>query len=192
MKLGRSTEMTDPRPRSERGAIAIMFSLLVITIIGITAIAVDLSTFSQRKQALWNTTDSASLAGVSQLPDDYQAAAAVAIDFALRNGPTLDAADIEVTYRCVVGDRDGDGLPDLGDIPAACDPGPDVSLSDWVCDNELCYALCFPADGDVCNTIVVGGTDVVDFAFAGVLGINEGVTSVASAAYDLAWKIMLV
>ena len=182
MKPGPSTAMTDLRPGGERGAIAILFSLLVITILGITALAVDLSTFSQRKQALWNTTDAAALAGVSQLPGDYEAAAALAIEFALRNNPDLNPSDVNVTYRCVIGDRDGDGLPDLGDIPAACDPGPDVSLGDWVCDGDLCYAPCFPADGDVCNTIVVGGTDVVDFAFAGVLGINEGVTSVVSAA----------
>jgi hypothetical protein len=161
-----------------------LFTLLIVAMIGVTAIAVDLTTFSQEKQELYNTTDASALAGVSQLPEDYLGAANMARDFAIRNNPDLVAADIEISYRCVVGDRNGDGQPDPEDVPAACDPGPDTPITapPFICDLDLCYAPCFPATGDVCNTIVVGGSETVDFSFAGVIGISDKDASVASAA----------
>ena len=52
----------------------------------------------------------------------------------------------------------------------------------WICADGKCSAVCFPAEGDTCNTLVMEVKKTTDYAFAPVVGIDEGETGILSAA----------
>jgi hypothetical protein len=168
------------RRHEDDGAILVISAFVLLLFMAVAAFVVDLTLKSQGRQALWNTADAAVLAGASQLPDDPDAADKLASDYALRNDDSL-AESMVVTYRCLVADAGG-GAPDPTNIPGVCDPGADVGPGDWICENGKCVAVCVPAQGDTCNTIVMEVQKSIDYAFAPVIGIDEGETGVLSAA----------
>ncbi|RZV46227.1 MAG: TadE/TadG family protein [Acidimicrobiia bacterium] len=170
------------RLENDDGAILILAAVLLIILFGVAALAVDITLKSTDRQQLWNSSDAAALAGASQLPNGLLAES-VALDFALDNDGDL-AGNVTTTFRCLVGDRNKDGQPDATEVPAVCDPGADVPASGppWVCADGICTAPCVPADGDTCNTIVLGTEKTTDFAFAPAIGIDEGTTDIVSAA----------
>lgn len=168
----------------EQGAILPMAGLVLIVIFTMAAIGVDLSLMSQRRQDLWNSADAAALAGASQLPDDAVEAERLARLYAENNDAEL-ATGLDVTFRCLVGDRDNDGQPDAADIPSSCDPGPAVPVTapPYVCDGGICAVTCDASlPGNQCNTIVLEADKMVPYNFAPLIGIDEGATEVRSAA----------
>jgi hypothetical protein len=177
------------RSEEERGAILVITAIVIILLFVLAAIAVDLSVMSQRRQNLWNSADAAALAGASQLPDDPAQAEALALAYAAANDSEL-ASGVSVSFRCVVGDRDGDGQPDAIDVPFACDPDPSnpnppaaVPAGSFVCDNGVCASPCDPNLAGVrCNTLVLEADKQVPYNFAPVIGIDSGETEVRSAA----------
>ena len=170
------------RLEGDDGAILVLAAVLLIILFGVAALAVDITLKSTDRQQLWNSSDAAALAGASQLPDGLLAES-VALDFALDNDGDL-GGNVDTTFRCLVGDRDGNGSPDPFEVPDVCDPGSDVPASGppWVCADGVCTAPCVPADGDTCNTIVLGTEKTTDFAFAPAIGIDDGTTDILSAA----------
>lgn len=170
------------RLEGDDGAILVLAAVLLIVLFGIAALAVDITLKSTDRQQLWNSSDAAALAGASQLPNGLLAES-VALDFALDNDGDL-GGNVTTTFRCLVGDRNRDGVPDSGEVPAVCDPGADVPATGppWVCADGICTAPCVPADGDTCNTIVLGTEKTTDFAFAPAIGVDEGTTDILSAA----------
>lgn len=170
------------RLRDDDGAILVLAAVLMIILFGVAALAVDITLKSTDRQQLWNSADAAALAGASQLPDGL-AAESEATTYALANDGDL-AGDVITTFRCLVADSDNNGIPDFGEVPGACDPGPDVPAAGppWVCADGVCTAPCVPADGDTCNTIVLETEKTTDFAFAPAIGIEEGTTDILSAA----------
>ncbi|NNC91682.1 MAG: VWA domain-containing protein [Acidimicrobiia bacterium] len=168
------------RRNDDDGVILILSALVLILFIGVAAFVVDITLQSQSRQSLWNSADASVLAGASQLPDDPDAAAALAEEFALKNDASLDG-ELVTTYRCLVADAGG-GVPDATNIPGVCDPGPDIGPSDWVCEDGKCAAVCVPADGDTCNTIVMEVRKTIDYTFAPAIGFDQGETDVLSAA----------
>jgi hypothetical protein len=84
----------------------------------------------------------------------------------------------------VVADADGDGQPDPLDVPAKCNPGAEWAMTapPWICADGACSAVCEPAEGDTCNTIVMEAKKTVDYTFAPAIGIDQGETGVLSAA----------
>ena len=161
------------------GVILVISAIVLVLFMAIAALVIDLTLKSQGRQSLWNSADAAVLAGASQLPDDPDGAAKLANDFALRNDADLDG-ELVVTYRCLVAEKAGG--PDPSNIPGVCDPGPDIGADDWVCADGKCAAVCVPADGDTCNTIVMEVQKTIDYAFAPAIGVDEGETEVLSAA----------
>ena len=85
------------------------------------------------------------------------------------------------SFRCLIGDRNHDNLPDLSDIPMTCNPGV-VAPSAWRCGHGICTAPCDPAEGDTCNTLVMTGSVSVPFRFGGAVGVNDGDTQVVTSA----------
>jgi hypothetical protein len=168
------------RRHEDDGVILVISVLVLILFMAVAAFVIDITLKSQGRQALWNTADAAVLAGASQLPDDPDAAGKLASDFALRNDGSLDG-ELVVTYRCLVADAGG-GVPDPTHIPGVCDPGADIGPGDWICEDGKCVAACDPAEGDTCNTVVMEVQKTIDYAFAPVIGIDEGETEVLSAA----------
>ena len=156
----------------ETGQVLIMFALLMVVLIGFVSLAIDVGVFLHEKGRVQAIVDSAALAGAYDLPDDGANAASNAYAYAAANDSGFSPATIDVTFRCIVGDRNGDGLPDASDIPAVCDPGPGASFA---CTGLTCVSPCnFNQPNNKCNTIVVSGNKDVPFYFAPVLSIMGG------------------
>ena len=171
------------RRERERGQILVLFTLVLVVLMGLAALVIDTGVLRKANQDLWNSLDSGALAGAVSLPADGGAATAAARRFAAQNYPGLDPATIGVSFRCVVGDRNNDGAPDAGDVPAVCNPGAGAA-GGWRCANGICAAACDPAAvGTSCNTIVLTSTVTIGYKFGPAIGVGSGTTQqVLSAA----------
>ena len=112
--------------KDERGAIAVLTALIIIILFAAVAFVIDISRLYHERQVLQNAVDFGALAGAQDLPVQGSAqaniASAVASTVAIANAPQIATSGLTITYECVVGDRDGDGLPDPEDIPFVCGP----------------------------------------------------------------------
>ena len=156
-------------PRREAGQVLIIFVLSIAALIGFASLSIDIGIFLHERSSVQNMVDAAALAGAYDLPDNGPAAEAAAVQYATANDIGIQASSVDVTFRCLVGDRNSDGLPDASDIPAVCDPGPGANFN---CSNGRCVATCnFSQPTNKCNTIVVGGNRNVPFFFGPVLSV---------------------
>ncbi len=178
MRIRRRGEPSSPS--HERGQMLVLAALVLTIVLGMGALAVDLGFMIHERQSVQGAVDAGALAGAQLLPDDTVNAASVALQYTLSNDKALTAAKVSVSFRCLVGDRNGDGIPDAADIPASCDPKADAS---WFVKNGLAVSPCVPANGDKCNVIVVSASNTVNYLLAPAVGIKQGSTgSVTSAA----------
>ncbi len=92
-----SRRMSMPDRRDERGYVAALVALLLLTLIGVSAFAVDAGHWYLVGQQAQRAADAAALAGVSQLPGDRPAAYARAYEFSAGNGFKNGVADTSVT-----------------------------------------------------------------------------------------------
>jgi hypothetical protein len=145
-----------------------MFVLFLVVVIGFTSLALDIGIFLHERQRVQNAVDAAALAGAQELPDQGTNATSVAQQWAVSNDSDLTAAGVDISFRCIIGDRDGNTLPDLTDIPVVCNPGAGAQFK---CNNnKICWSPCdFSAPTNKCNTIVVGANKDVPFYFSPVL-----------------------
>ena len=163
----------------ETGQAVVLAAALMTALCGVGAITVDIGLLVHERVAIQNAVEAGALAGAQQLPGDAANAEVVARDYVLDNEPDLPVGNVNVSFRCVVGDRNFDGLPDLSDIPLACNPGANAT---WTTRGGISASPCIPAEGDACNVIVVQASTDVAFSFAGVLGIPTGSTGVRTSA----------
>ncbi|WP_110182997.1 pilus assembly protein [Nocardioides solisilvae] len=166
------------RPRDERGAYAVLMSMLVILLVALAAIGVDIASNVAAKQVLRDTLDQSAQAGASALPDAVAArkdalAAARQVDGAAN--PTID-------LWCVVGSKPVGASFEVNasHIPGTCDPGAGAPYTaakypGLKCDAAICAIPC-PDSAPKCNTIRVADSDVVPYAFAPAIGYQEGST----------------
>jgi hypothetical protein len=88
-----------------------------------------------------------------------------------------------VTFRCIVGDRDQNNIPDTGEVPFICGPSAGTwPASSWTFKGTRASHVCNPFVGDKCNTIRLQTSQNVDYYFAPVIGINDGNTGSVSAS----------
>jgi hypothetical protein len=178
----RGQEAPPARRDKERGQVIVLFAFFIVVLMGLAAVVVDLGVLRNANQNLWNALDSGTLAGAASLPTDAAGAKLVAMQYADSNYPGQIPADrVALSFRCLIGDRNHDGLPDLTDIPQTCDPGA-VAPSEWRCSRGICTAPCDPAEGDTCNTLVMTGSVSVPFRFGGAVGVNDGDTQLVTSA----------
>lgn len=177
------------RASEQTGAIMVLSTLLLVVLFAAVAFVIDLSRLFHQRQVLQNAVDFGALAGAQELPAQGSAQGAIAAAEALRvtldNAPWLQPSDINITFRCVVGDRDGDGLPDMADVPYICGPTAGASAwpaSEWKTKRGRSIHACNPYGGDKCNTVSVQTSQIVEYAFAPVIGIDEGDTGAVNAA----------
>jgi hypothetical protein len=164
------------RAHDERGQVLLIVVLLTTVFLGMVAMAVDIGLFAHERQHIQDTVDAAALAGAQQIPNNLPQAATDALTYATSNDSSMTAT---VTFRCIVGDRDHNGVPDASDIGVVCNPGANGS---WTCSAGRCVSLCVPAEGDACNTIVVAGSKTVPFIFARAIHIASANTGDIQAA----------
>ncbi len=110
----------------EEGVVVVIFALVLVVLFAAVAFAVDLSRLYHQRQVLQNAVDFGALAGAQELPVQGTAqastAAAEALKVTLANAPEIAPSQVAISFRCIVGDRDGNGAPDVEDIPAVCGP----------------------------------------------------------------------
>jgi Mg-chelatase subunit ChlD len=175
------------RLRNQEGAVMVLSALIMVVLFAAVAFVIDLSRLWHERQVLQNAVDFGALAGAQELPATDAAtgslAAAEALRVTLDNAPWLEPSQVTISFRCVVGDRDGDGAPDLSDVPSVCGPSSGTwSASEWRTRRGRSIHDCNPTVGDRCNTISVRTSNAVDYIFAPVIGVEQGNTGGVSAA----------
>ena len=159
---------------SERGAVTVLFALMMTVLFGAAALAIDIAMLYAKRQQLQNAVDAAVTAGAFHLPDSAKAQAA-ALRYAQANSPGISPT---ITFACVVGSVvNSSGVPTgprTSDIPSTCNPGVYSLPTPLPCNTKVCVIPC-PSTG-VCNSIRVSAKDVVPFGFAKILGFNRGST----------------
>jgi Putative Flp pilus-assembly TadE/G-like/von Willebrand factor type A domain len=181
------------RASAEEGVVAVLTALLMVVLLTAVAFTIDLGRLRHEKQTLQNAVDLSSLAGAGLLPvkGTVQAAAAtnMAHMIAIANAPELTGAppgsSLQISYKCVVSDPEGDGGQNSPDLSFACGPataGSWGSAASWTLKPGRASHPCDPTIGDLCNTIVVRASNTVPYYFAPVIGINQGNTGTVQAA----------
>jgi hypothetical protein len=174
------------RLKEEHGAIAVLAALTIVILLAAVAFVIDISRLYHERQVLQNAVDFGSLAGAQDLPVQGVATATIAKADALKvataNAPQVTAANLTITFQCIVGDRNSDGIPDPEDIPFVCGPTGTWS-SGWLPKGATRMVHdCDPFAGDKCNTIKLSTSDTIPYYFAPVIGINTGSTGAVNAA----------
>jgi hypothetical protein len=165
--------------RPDHGQAAPLLAMTMTAFFGMGALTVDVGYIWHEHQNVQNAVDAGALAGAQALPDNAIEAESKALEFVLANAPDLTLADVHISFRCLVGDRNNDGVPDPADIPVACNPGGNAV---WFVTGGLAVSNCIPSEGDKCNVLVVTAGMDVDFFMAPVMGILNGNTGNLNAA----------
>lgn len=164
----------------ERGQVLVLFVIFSVILFLAAVIAIDLGTYLWERQQIEIAVDAAALAGGLELPDDKVSAENEAFAFLQDNDPDVplvacpggespqDGPCVQISFRCVVGDRDSNGVPDSSDIPATCNPGSGAS---WSCADQLCVAQCAFVGANRCNVIDVVASKEVPLTFTSMLGL---------------------
>ena len=97
----------------ERGQALVLGALLMVILLGFTALSVDVGFYLRQRSTVQHAVDAAVLAGAQALPDDAVAAEQLARDYAEKNG--LDPDTLDITFECT------------SEFTLACDP----SQSKW-------------------------------------------------------------
>lgn len=85
--------------RSESGQALVLGALLMVVLLGFTALAIDVGFFLRHRAVVQQAVDAAALAGAQVLPDQGSAAAEqTARDYAEKNG--IDPDTLEISFRC--------------------------------------------------------------------------------------------
>lgn len=167
------------RHDDERGAYAILMSMMLVMLIGLAAIAVDIASQVASKQQLRDTMDAAAHAAAWELPSNGSQAIAVARSTAIANDPD---ATVDADLFCVVGSKDQGGtwVVQSLHIPSTCYPGAapytEATYPGLSCNESICAIPCRVGAGTQCNTIRVWDSKDVDYAFAPAIGFDRGST----------------
>jgi Putative Flp pilus-assembly TadE/G-like len=80
--------------RDSRGQTTVLTVLFLSVLLGMTGIVLDVGSWYHAKRALQAKADAAALAGAQALPESVDDARALAVDYAGRNGGTLNPGDV--------------------------------------------------------------------------------------------------
>ncbi|MCX6395868.1 MAG: pilus assembly protein [Propionibacteriales bacterium] len=171
------------RKRNESGAVALMFAMLAVAMMGIAALGVDFASQVNERQKLQDAMDAGAQAGAYQLPTDGAKSLADALAF---SAAADDQATPDVDYYCVVGSlaSGASWILDVSQIPGVCNPASAKVASTYTglrCGSRICSIPCQPLLGDQCNTIRLVDSKNVPFTFARALGITQGGTGALSS-----------
>lgn len=182
----------DRSDRDEGGALVFMVALMSVVILGMGAIAIDISMLAMQRQKLHDTVDAAAHAGAFAMPGDGATAIDAARSMALANDPSLTYDFTEqnpkIRLWCVVASTGTTPpTPQTTQIPSTCNPGTapfnTAKYPDLRCNAAICKIPCAPSPTTKCNTVEVVAEKQVPYGFANVFDRDSGSTgAVASAA----------
>ena len=175
------------RLRADDGVVTIIAALLIVVLMASVAFALDLARLRHERQLLQTAVDLGALAGAGKLPvqgsSEANAAIATARRVALGNAPRLAGASLDISFRCVVTDPEGNGGADSTDVRFACGPDGGGGWPDgWTTRRGRAYHACDPFSGEKCNTIVLRAANIVRYFFAPAMGIDQGSTGAVNGA----------
>lgn len=151
----------------------VLAALVLTLVLGMGALSVDVGFYLHERQNVEGAVDAGALAGAALLPNNGTGAATAAMQFTLANDPNLTSAKVNISFRCLVHNVSTD-------VPLICNPKTDAS---WTASGSNQVSPCVPANGDVCNVIIVTANATQKFFLAPVLGMKQKSTgSVTSAA----------
>lgn len=90
--------------RSQNGQAMILAVLFLSVLLGIAAAVLDVGAWYRADRQLQATADAAALAGAQALPDNQPQAAALALEYAGKNGGGLDGGGISFSRKVLPGD----------------------------------------------------------------------------------------
>ena len=165
----------------------VLAALLMVALLGSVAFALDLARLRHERHVLQGAVDLGALAGAGTLPvrgvAQANLATTTARQIAFANAPDLPPSSLSVEFRCVVTDPEGNGGADSLDVRFACGPGTGGNwTSGWSTRHGKASHACDPYGGDLCNTIYLRASNVIDYFFAPVFGINQGSTGAVMGA----------
>lgn len=167
------------RRRDEKGAYAILFSMVLVLLIALAAISVDIASQVSAKQQLKDTLDAAAHAGAYALPEQQNNIQTVVGDMARANDVNTS---VTTDLWCVVASTGATKSVQYTQIPTTCNPHGTRPYVGTKCDEFVCFIPCDPrrtasTGGAVkCNTVRVADSKVVPYAFAPAIGYDEGDT----------------
>src|SRR4051812_7394981 len=159
--------------KGDEGAIAVLSALLALVLIGVSALAVDLSNLWATRREARTSADSVVLAAATKLPS-VAAARATALDYLQRNkvnGEVWPACPGPISATSpACWDNDGDFSNGEIDFFRADSGGDGYSSADLTTGNDaVAVRVALPRRQ-------------VNFALAGALGFNKGFVSAAATA----------
>jgi hypothetical protein len=80
----------------QKGQVAVIVVLLLVCLLGITALVIDLGSLYQTRASFQTVADSAALAGAQELPEDPDNAVQVAIGYAARHDVNIGPDDVQI------------------------------------------------------------------------------------------------
>jgi hypothetical protein len=86
---------------AQEGQVAVIIALLMVCLLGMTALVIDLGSLYQKRGFFQTVADSAALAGAQELPENSNSAKDAAIEYAVMHNVTLDPDNdvkISLTY----------------------------------------------------------------------------------------------
>jgi hypothetical protein len=168
------------RQDGERGQILVLFTLVIVLLMVLSAIVIDVGLLRTDGARLQNALDAGALAAAQGLPANSTNVAQVrstATSYTQANFRGLAAP--QTTFACLIGLVDATGLPRLTDMPSICNV---PAGSDWQCTGIVCWAPCSPEAGNVCNTVILKDDTTRQYTFGRAVGINSGSTGTLVSA----------
>lgn len=89
---------------NERGQVIIIVALLIVSLVGMTALVIDVGSLYQERRHLQTVADAAALAGAQELPESPSNAILVAINYAASYGVDITPNDVEISQFYVLND----------------------------------------------------------------------------------------
>jgi hypothetical protein len=188
---------------NERGQILVLFTIVLVGILGVTALVIDLGVLRNDRQSLANAMDAGAQTGGTMMPvdgsqsrpvgaptpADVNALVTAAVE---RTYPGLQTpANYAIGYKCLIGVKAGNpGSFDSADIdafiPLDCDPsgshGAMLTVGDFTGAGPTRSIDCHPDLGDKCNVIVLTGNVETAYSFGRVVGVDRGDTGLVTSA----------
>jgi hypothetical protein len=173
------------RGRDERGAVAVTVALVLIVLMGSSAMVFDLARLRHARHVVQAAVDLGALAGAGFLPvqgaSEASQAEGTARSIAIANASELEGGGLTIQFGCVVSDPEGNGGADSIDLTFACGPQSGTWGDGWVTKGTRAYHACNPYAGDLCNVIDLRASTTVEYWFAPVIGNDDGSTGALRA-----------